>query len=315
MVRSKVLLMTLVAVMLVAATFVLAEPQQAPAAGQQPAAGGGANQAPPAIREIKPGFYVVTGIGGNTSVRVTNDGVAIVDTKNLGEQNYNALMAQIRSVTQQPVRYAFITHVHQDHSGNTASFKAAGTQVIAHEGLAENLKTYTSAAGKPDVPSITYARDHVVRLGNVAVEAHHYAAGHTGGDTIVYFPDVKIVAMGDEMVWPQAPNSDYPNGGSMMGWVRSLNEVQKLDFDTVIPGHGNPMTRDQFLQFKTKLEVFVDRSITVARRNVPRAQMFYDIVQTDLGGWNITMPDTRLASFYNEMRTEAQRLRALPDGQ
>jgi glyoxylase-like metal-dependent hydrolase (beta-lactamase superfamily II) len=308
--------MSLVAVILVAATFVLAEPQQAPAtpaAGQQ--GGGGGNQAPPAIRQIKPGFYIVTGIGGNTSVRVTNDGVAIVDTKNLGEQNYNALMAQIRTVTQQPIRYAFITHVHQDHSGNTASFKAAGTQVIAHEALVENLKTYTSAAGKPDTPSVTYSRDHVVRLGNVVVEAHHYAAGHTAGDTIVYFPDVKIVAMGDEMVNPQAPNCDYPQGGSMLGWVQSLNEVQKLDFDTVIPGHGNPMTRDEFLQFKTKLEVFVERSVTVARRNVPRAQMFYDIQQHDLGGWNITMPDARLAAFYNEMRAEAQKLRALPDGQ
>jgi glyoxylase-like metal-dependent hydrolase (beta-lactamase superfamily II) len=303
--------MTLVAVILVAATLVLAEAQQAPPAGQQ----GGGNQAPPAIRQVKPGFYVVTGIGGNTSVRVTNDGVAIVDTKNLGEQNYNALMAQIRSVTQQPVRYAFITHVHQDHSGNTASFKAAGTQVIAHEGLVENLKTYTSAAGKPAEPSVTYSRDHVVRLGNVTVEAHHYAAGHTGGDTIVYFPDVRAVAMGDEMVWPQSPNCDYPQGGSMLGWVRSLNEVQKLDFDTVVPGHGNVMTRDEFLQFKAKLELFVDRAVIVARRNVPRAQMFYEIQQHDLGGWNITMPDARLAAFYNEMRTEAQRLRALPDGQ
>jgi glyoxylase-like metal-dependent hydrolase (beta-lactamase superfamily II) len=308
MVRKKVLVMTLVAVILVAATFVLAEPQQAPAAG-------GGNQAPPAIRQVKPGLYIVTGIGGNTSVRVTNDGVAIVDTKNLGEQNYNALMAQIRSVTQQPVRYAFITHVHQDHSGNIGPFKAAGTQVIAHEGLAENLKTYTSAAGKPADPSVTFARDHVVRLGNVSVEAHHYAAGHTAGDSIVYFPDVKVVAMGDEMVNPQAPNCDYPQGGSMMGWLRSLNEVAKLDFDTVIPGHGNVMTRAEFNDFKMRLETFVDRSVTVARRNVPRAQMFYEIQQHDLGGWNITMPDARLGAFYNEMRAEAQKRAALPDGQ
>jgi glyoxylase-like metal-dependent hydrolase (beta-lactamase superfamily II) len=116
--------------------------------------------------------------------------------------------------------------------------------------------------------------------------------------------------MGDEMVLPQAPNCDYPNGGSMLGWRQSLNEVQKLDFDTVIPGHGNVMTRDEFLQFKTKLEIFVDRAITVARRNTPRAQMFYDIQQVDLG-WNITMPDPRLGAFYTEMRTAAQRLPAL----
>ena len=46
---------------------------------------------------------------------VTDEGAAVVDAKNLGEQNYNALMARIGSVTDQPVRYAFITHAHRDH--------------------------------------------------------------------------------------------------------------------------------------------------------------------------------------------------------
>ena len=77
--------------------------------------------APLAIKEVKPGVYMVTGgrLGGNTTVRVTNQGLILVDTKNRGEENYNALMAQIRSVSAAPVRYVFITHHHQDHSGNT----------------------------------------------------------------------------------------------------------------------------------------------------------------------------------------------------
>ena len=306
MVRTKVFVLALAPVILLAASLVLARPQQAPATGQQQGQRGGQQQppAPPAIQQLKPGFYIVTGIGGNTSVRVTNDGIAIVDTKNLGEQNYNALMAQIRSVSNQPVRYAFITHVHQDHSGNTQFFKAAGTQVIAHEDLVKNLETYTSNAGKPAPPSITYARDHVVRLGNVAVEAHHYAAGHTGGDTIVYFPDVRVVALGDELVHPQSPNIDYPNGGSTIGWRQSIDAVSKLDFDLAIPGHGVPMTKAEFMAYKTKVDTFTERAIDVARRNINRAQMLYEIKQNDLG-WNITMPDARLAAFYTEMRSYA----------
>ena len=173
-----------------------------------------------------------------------------MDTKNLGEQNYNALMARIRSVTNQPVRYAFITHVHQDHSGNTEFFKAAGTQVIAHEGLVENLETYTSNAGTPAPPSTTYTSNHVVQLGNATIEAHHFAPAHTGGDTIVYFPDVRVVAVGDELVHPQSPNIDYPNGGSVIGWMQSIDAVSKLDFDLAIPGHGAPKTKEEFMAYK-----------------------------------------------------------------
>src|SRR5262249_1606168 len=122
-------------------------------------AGRGAAQAAPAgqaIKQIKPGLYMVTGAGGNSTVRVTDQGVLLVDTKNLGDQFYNDLLAQIKTVTPQPVKYAFITHVHQDHSGNIERFAKAGTQVIAYEGLNQNLhvggpngKGYEAQQGKP----------------------------------------------------------------------------------------------------------------------------------------------------------------------
>ena len=66
--------------------------------------GGGAPPAQPQmIQQIKPGFYVVTGAGGNTGVRVTKQGLIVVDTKNLGDPFYNALMEQIKTVSTQPV--------------------------------------------------------------------------------------------------------------------------------------------------------------------------------------------------------------------
>src|SRR5690349_24198082 len=90
--------------------------------------------APPmAIKQVKPGLYMVTGFGGNSTVRVTDQGVILVDTKNLGEGPYNDLVAQIKTVTNQPVKYVFVTHVHQDHAGNIGPFVKAGAQVITHE--------------------------------------------------------------------------------------------------------------------------------------------------------------------------------------
>ena len=69
------------------------------------------------------------------------NGVILVDTKNLGDGPYNDLVAQIKTVTSQPVKYVFITHVHQDHSGNIGRFVKAGAEVITHEGLKRNLET------------------------------------------------------------------------------------------------------------------------------------------------------------------------------
>src|SRR5262249_11125700 len=97
--------------------------------------GRGAQAQGQAIKQIKPGLYMVTGAGGNSTVRVAEEGVILVDTKNLGDQFYNDLVAQIKTVSTQPVKNAFVTHVHQDHAANIERFQKAGTQVIVYEAL------------------------------------------------------------------------------------------------------------------------------------------------------------------------------------
>ena len=205
--------------------------------GGQPAAQGDtrrrsrrcAGPAPQAIKMIKPGLYMVTGAGGNSTVRVTDQGVILVDTKNLGENFYNDLVAQIKTVTNQPVKYVVVTHVHQDHSGNIGRFVKAGSTVITNIGLKQELETggadgkgYTSAQGKPDPPNETYnGKSKKISIGKAKAEIYHFGKAHTGGDSEVYFPDLKVISMGDELV-AQPPNADYPNGGSVLDGRRSL---------------------------------------------------------------------------------------------
>jgi glyoxylase-like metal-dependent hydrolase (beta-lactamase superfamily II) len=266
-----------------------------------------------AIKQIKPGLYMVTGNGGNSTVRVTDQGVILVDTKNLGDQFYNELLAQIKTVTPQPVKYAFATHVHQDHSGNMGRFVKAGAQVITYEGLKRNLevggtdgKGYTSNAGKPDPPNVTYSgKDRKIKLGNARVEAYHFAAGHTAGDQIVYFPDLKVVSLGDEFV-AQTPNCDYPMGGSLLGWSKSLANVLKLDFDTAIPGHGNdPLTKADVMTFQKKIDEIGKKAVELAKKGTPKDQIRAQIQAQlpDLGTWQMTgvVNDQRLDMFYDEV--------------
>jgi len=123
---------------------------------QGPGRGRGGQQQAQAIQQIVPDLYLVTGAGANSVVRVANEGLLLVDTKNLGQANYDAVLAQIKTVSDKPVQYVVIGDVHQDKSGNTTLFVSAGAQVIAHENEKKGLDTYTNPAGTPGPPNVTY---------------------------------------------------------------------------------------------------------------------------------------------------------------
>jgi len=290
------------------------------ARGAQGAQGARGQQAPPpqAIKQVKPGVYMVINGGGNSTVRVTDQGVLLVDTKNLGEQFYTELLAQIKTVTPQPVKYAFVTHVHQDHSGNIERFQKAGVPVIAFEGLNKNLhvggpngKGYEAQQGKPGDANSPYAKNKKVKLGKAQAVAYHFANGHTSGDTVVYFPDVKVVALGDEFT-AAGPNCDYPMGGSILGWSKSLAEVLKLDFDTAIPGHGNdPMTKADVTTFQKRMDAIGKKAIELVKAGTPKDQLRQQIqmqLGTEMGMWQMTnvVNDMRLDLFYEEISNAAK---------
>ena len=69
---------------------------------------------------------MITGGGANTLVRVTPEGLIVVDTKNPGDENYNRVMEEIRSVSSLPVKYVLNTHHHPDHVGTNQKFIDAG---------------------------------------------------------------------------------------------------------------------------------------------------------------------------------------------
>jgi len=273
-------------------------------AQEQPAAGrggkGGGKGGPPmlASQQVKPGLFMITGAGANTEVRVTNEGLIVVDGKLPGEANYNALMDQIKMISTQPIKYLIVTHHHADHTGNNDRFLAAGIQIVAHENLNKNLVSY-NATPKPADAQITYTRDYTVRLGGVEVQVHHYANAHTSGDSVVYFPDLKVVAVSDEVTTGMTgPLADYAGGGSFAEWSQALDGILKLDFDTAIAGNGNPLTKADVQAYKTKIDMFVSRAKEAVRKGVPKDQLMAQIKTDDLG-WMPRVPN--VDPFYEEL--------------
>jgi glyoxylase-like metal-dependent hydrolase (beta-lactamase superfamily II) len=285
---------------------------QAPQGEKGKGKGGGQQQAQ-SIQQLKPGLYLVMGAGGNTSVRVTNEGLIVGDTKNLGEPFFNALMEQIKTVSQQPVKFAVITHHHQDHSGNIALFNAAGAQTVAHENLKKNVETYAPAQGKVAPPSVTYSRDYTIRMGGTEARVYHFEPAHTSGDSILHYPDLRVVQCGDVVVGG-APNVDFPFGGSAVNWVKTLDAIDKLDWDTLIPGHSAPggsptMTRADFAAYKQKWNTLVSRFIDEVKKGTPKDQLLAAIKTDDIG-WNVNTQQwqqaARLDPLYAELRAAAR---------
>jgi glyoxylase-like metal-dependent hydrolase (beta-lactamase superfamily II) len=259
---------------------------QAPAAGQ----GRGGGQPVQPIQMVKPGLYVVPGGGSNSIVRVTPQGVILVDTKMPGAANYDGLLAQIRSVTPQPVKVVIVTHHHADHTGNNDRFIAAGAQVIGHSVLASSLDTYQFDP-KPAKPTTTYdGAERIVRLGGVEARVLHLGRAHTGGDSVVYFPGDKAIATSDAVTTgPTGPLVDYAGGGSATGWTPVLDAMLKLDFDAAVPGAGPVLTRADVQAFRGKFNTVIDRAAALVRTGVPRDQLLSQIKTDDIG-WTLRVP-------------------------
>ena len=276
---------------------------------QGEARGGAPQQAPQAVSQIKPGLFLITGAGGNTTVRVTNDGLIVGDTKNLGDQFYNELMTRIKSISDKPVKWVVVTHHHQDHSGNIGKFQDAGAKVVVHSNLNKNLETYAPQQGKPAMANTPYSkREYDIKLGGVTAKVYHFGSAHTSGDSFLYYPDLKVLQGGDAIVGV-APNIDFPFNGSGVDWVRVLNQVAKLDFDTVVPGHSaqgqTTMTRADFMAYKMKWETLISRAKELVKKGTPKDQLLAQIKTDDLG-WNINTQQwqqpARLDPFYAELK-------------
>jgi glyoxylase-like metal-dependent hydrolase (beta-lactamase superfamily II) len=253
---------------------------------------GGGGQAIPPIQAVKPGLYMVTGAGANSLVRLTSDGVILMDSKLPGDQNYTGLMGQIQTVTTQPVKFLIVTHHHADHTGNNAKYLAAGTQVIGHANLAKNLETYQSPNfdAHAAMPSITYDKEYTVRLGGVAVEVKHFGRSHTSGDSVVYFPDLKVVALSDAMTTGgQGPLIDYAGGGSALEWKTVFQEILKLDFDAAIPGNGPVLTKADVQAYAAKFNTVIDRATELVRKGTPKDQLLMELKTDDIG-WAPRIP-------------------------
>lgn len=209
----------------------------------------------------------------NTIVRETADGLVIIDPA--GSMEVDKKYRAIRSVTQKPLHTAIYTHGHLDHVFGVDPFLDENTgsnriqpRVIAHEAILERFSRYRLTnewnshingrqflgGGKTKFPSEFHLPDVVYRdqmdmtVGGVKVMLRH-SRGETDDHTWVFFPDEKVLATGDLVIWA-VPNAGNPQKVQrfVAEWASALRRMQALEPEILLPGHGFPIMGSERVQ-------------------------------------------------------------------
>jgi cyclase len=239
--------------------------------------------------KVADGVYYATATGsmitGGNNVVIVNDRDVLLVDANTTPAAAREMLAEVKMITDKPVRWVVNTHFHYDHTDGNMVY-GPDVQIIATDYVRDMLanhdvlhtEPYKTSVGtlpmqietlkkqaaaekdpakradlekqikatqdeieqikevKPTPPTMTYSTKMTLYRGNREIQLLFLGRGHTNGDTIVYLPKEKIVCTGDLMESRLA----YMGNGVFDEWIKTLDAVKKLDFNTVLPGHGVP---------------------------------------------------------------------------
>ena len=230
-------------------------------------------------------MLVTTGAaGGNVTLQIGDDGVLLVDTS--VPSVTSQLVAEIRKLSDKPIRYVINTHVHADHvggneaiakmgstiaGGNVGVGAGEGAGVIAHENVMTRMSAPTgTTAPMPFAawPTDTFftAKKELFFNGE-AIEIEHQPSAHTDGDSLVFFRRSDVVSTGDLFSTTSYPIVDLARGGNIQGVIAGLNRILDITIPRdkqeggtyVIPGHGRLCDEADVLEYRDMVTIIRDR--------------------------------------------------------
>ena len=261
------------------------------------------------VLQIRPNFYMIAGAGGNIGVQVGSDGVVLVDAG--AEKASGEILAAIKKITNQPIRYIIDTSADADFVGGNARLAKAGksifpasekdkaeverlmtnggaASILAHEKVLLRMSAPTGkvAAYASDAwPTESFSQTRkYIYLNHEPIEMFHYPAAHTDGDSIVFFRISDVVVAGDILDTTRFPVIDIERGGSVQGEIEALNHVIELAVSPipfiyqeggtyVIPGHGRVCDQFDVVEYRDMVVVVRDVIQDMLKRGMTLEQI------------------------------------------
>jgi len=223
-------------------------------------------------QKIAPNLYMLSGsagadpghedaAGGRIGMLVGPDGIFMVDAQYA--QITDKVVAAIRKISSEPIRFLVNTHVHGDHTAGNANFVKMGALLFAREELREEMSrppaASTSGNSAPArdparLPVVTYGMGDPVklRLNGEIVDLIPVRAAHTGGDTMIRFENADVIMIGDFYRNYGYPFIDTNNGGTLKGALEALDATMKIAGPNtrLIPGHGTIINRTDIVPYR-----------------------------------------------------------------
>jgi glyoxylase-like metal-dependent hydrolase (beta-lactamase superfamily II) len=174
-------------------------------------------------------------------------------------------------------------------TADSTKLSSLNEQLAAAQSDVEQLKTL-----KPVPPNVTYESKMTLYSGQREIDLLFFGGGHTSGDTVVFLPKERIVCTGDLMEGtPKGPFVPYMGDAIFDKWLASLDKLKKLDFDTVLPGHGSPFHEKSYItDVQAYLKDFMSRVAALRKEGLTAEQAAQRVDLTDHKGEFLNLHDT-----------------------
>jgi quinoprotein relay system zinc metallohydrolase 2 len=240
----------------------------------------------PGFNEIAPGVYFRLGVqevaDAHNRGHIANLGfivgakrVAVIDSGGSFTEG-EAVLRAVRQVTDLPVAWLILTHMHPDHSLGAAAFAEQGIEIVGHANLGDALSRRREAylnpvrayLGSAATATRIVLPDTLVALGEVreldlggrVLQLRAYPTAHTNNDLSIYDRQTGLLWLSDLLFVDRIPVVD----GSLLGWLRLIDGLAGLQPAMVVPGHG-PVRSDWRADLERQRD-YLDALATGVRR-------------------------------------------------
>jgi cyclase len=235
------------------------------------------------VLQVRHNFYMIAGAGANIGVQVGADGIVLTDSGS--GQMTGQILAEIKKLSDKPIRFIINTSADADHVGGNDKISEAGQNlivtpendgraaVLAHLNVLVRMSAPTGK--KSPYPAFAQPSDtfsgarHQLYINGEPIETIHQPAAHTDGDSFVFFRRSDVVVAGDILDLTQFPVIDIDKGGSIQGELDALNNLLDLTVSEnplglaeggtmVIPGHGRLCEQTDVLEYRDMVTIIRD---------------------------------------------------------
>ncbi len=221
--------------------------------------------------EISEGLYTFYHRGTRSIFMVTDDGVIATDPASV--ERAKLYRDAIREVTDQPVKYVVYSHSHWDHILGGQIFKDEGAQFISHE----NCMAYFEDVPNEDVvlPDITFSGNYTLELGGRSLELLYFGPNHSDC-MVVMRPDPGDYLFIVDLLNPRGTPMSYMPDFAPHHWVRTLKEIEAIDYEALIGGHGVTLAHPSAV---TERRVYLETLMTLVKGELDKGASSLEVAE------------------------------------